>query len=86
MWPPAPDSLPEVTEANFAGHIRAPKLLINGRYDEVHSLKRLIEPLFQLLPEKKKLVLYDGSHSPPIEVAVPVINQWLDETLGPVRR
>jgi hypothetical protein len=38
------------------------------------------------LREPKKLVLYDGSHTPPIETAVPAINGWLDETLGSVRR
>ncbi|MFN0120565.1 MAG: protein kinase domain-containing protein [Blastocatellia bacterium] len=82
MWRPGPQSLPEISGPNFAAHIRAPKLLINGRYDEVHSLKYLIEPLYKLLPEPKKLILYDGSHSPPIEIAVPAVNQWLDETLG----
>lgn len=86
MWVPRPNWLPEITHPNFAAHIRAPKLLLNGRYDEAHPLQQTIEPLYQLLRQPKKLVLYDGSHSPPIEVAVPVINQWLDETLGPVRR
>jgi pimeloyl-ACP methyl ester carboxylesterase len=80
------DSLPEVAFPNFAAHICAPKLLLNGRYDEANPLKREVEPLYQLLRQPKRLVLYDGSHSPPIELAVPVINQWLDETLGPVRR
>jgi hypothetical protein len=28
------------------------------------------------------LVLYDGNHSLPIEIAVSVVNQWLDEMMG----
>jgi hypothetical protein len=62
-----------------------PKLLLNGRYDEVNTLKLRVEPLYKLLREPKKLVLYDGSHTPPIEIAVPVVNNWLDETMGRVK-
>ncbi len=78
--------LAEVSPANFAPHISAPVLMLNGRYDEVNPLRTRIEPLFKLLREPKKMVLYDSGHSPPFEIAVPVINAWLDETLGPVRR
>ena len=77
--------LPEVSAPNFASHIRAPKLPLNGRYDEVNTLKMRVEPLYQLLREPKKLVSYDGSHTPPIEIAVPVVNGFLDETMGKVR-
>jgi formylglycine-generating enzyme required for sulfatase activity/predicted esterase len=86
MWPLRKDVLPEIAHSNFAPRIRAPKLLLNGRYDEVHPLTTLVEPFYNLLREPKKLVLYDGSHTPPIETAVPAINGWLDETLGSVRR
>ena len=86
MWPTRADALPEVRYANFVPYIRAPKLMLNGRYDEVHPLATLIEPALRLMREPKKLVLYDGSHTPPVEIAVPTINGWLDETLGPVRR
>ena len=86
IWRQPKDTLPEITLANFAPHLRAPKLMLNGRYDEVHYLTTVIEPLYNLYRDPKKLVLYDGSHTPPIEVAVPAINGWLDETLGTVRR
>jgi serine/threonine protein kinase/formylglycine-generating enzyme required for sulfatase activity/predicted esterase len=79
---PGDDWLPEVSASNFASHIRAPKLLLNGRYDEVNTLKMRVEPLYKLLREPKKLVLYDGSHTPPIEITVPAVNSFLDETLG----
>jgi predicted esterase len=76
----------EANPAKFATHIQVPKLLLNGRYDEVNPLRTTIEPLFKLLHEPKKVFLYDSGHSPPFEIAVPLINQWLDETLGPVKR
>lgn len=86
LWPTRRDALPEIYDPNFVPYIRAPKLMLNGRYDEVHTLPTMIEPALRLMREPKKLVLYDGSHTPPVEVAVPVINGWLDEMLGPVKR
>lgn len=86
LWPVRKDALPEIYDPNFVPYIRAPKLMLNGRYDEVHTLATMIEPAMWLMREPKKLVLYDGSHTPPVEVAVPVINGWLDETFGPVKR
>ena len=76
----------EANMINFAPHIRAPKLMIHGRYDENLSLKTEAEPLYKLLREPKRLVLYDGGHIPPFEFFVPVLNSWLDETMGPVKR
>jgi serine/threonine protein kinase/formylglycine-generating enzyme required for sulfatase activity len=70
----------------FAPHIRAPKLMAHGRYDEDASLRTEAEPLYQLLREPKRLVLYDGGHIPTIEFLVTTMNRWLDETLGPVKR
>jgi dienelactone hydrolase len=75
----------EANPANFAPHIRAPKLMLSGRYDEAYPFKTEIEPLYKLLVEPKKMVAYDSSHCPPLETAVPAVNSWLDETLGPVR-
>jgi serine/threonine protein kinase/formylglycine-generating enzyme required for sulfatase activity/predicted esterase len=83
---PEPQWLAEVTSANFASHIEVPKLLLNGRYDEVNPLKTQIEPFFKLLREPKRQYLYDAGHSPPLEIIVPVINNWLDETFGQVHR
>ena len=34
---------------NFAPHIRAPKLMVQGRYDEDTPLRTAAEPLFKLL-------------------------------------
>jgi predicted esterase len=76
----------EASPPNFAAHIRAPKLLLNGRYDEVNPIRTHVEPMFKLLREPKRMQLYDAGHSPPLEIIVPVINGWLDETLGKVIR
>jgi len=78
--------LPEINPVNFLPQIRAPKLLLQGRYDENLPLKYQAEPLQRLLRGQKRIILYDGGHIPPPEISVPPINAWLDETLGPVRR
>jgi eukaryotic-like serine/threonine-protein kinase len=79
-----------IAEANtikFAPHIRAPKLMMHGRYDENLSLKTEAEPLYKLLREPKRLVVYEGGHIPPqLELLVTTLNGWLDETLGLVKR
>jgi formylglycine-generating enzyme required for sulfatase activity len=79
-------TLPEANSINFAPRIGAPTLLVNGRWDEEHPWYARGLPLWNLLPEPKRLVLLEGGHLPPAEERVPVINAWLDETLGPVGR
>ena len=78
-------TLPEVNSVNFAPRIRAPTLLLNGRYDEEHPWDACALPLWRLLREPKRLAVVEGGHVPPAEARVPVINGWLDETLGRVR-
>ncbi|MBS1786487.1 MAG: SUMF1/EgtB/PvdO family nonheme iron enzyme [Acidobacteria bacterium] len=84
--PGSEDWIAEARPSDFASHIRAPKLLLNGRYDEVSPLRTHVEPLFKLLREPKRMQLYDAGHTPPLEIIVPAINGWLDETLGKVVR
>jgi hypothetical protein len=78
--------IPEANPINFAPYIRGPKLMIHGIYDERRPLKMAAEPLYRLLREPKKLAPYQGGHRPPMEVLVPMMNSWLDEKLGPIRR
>ena len=78
--------IPECNGANFATFISAPKLMIHGRYDEAVPLRAEAEPLFALMREPKELVIVDDGHIPPLEITVPIVNRWLDETLGAVRR
>ncbi|MCU0238445.1 MAG: protein kinase [Pyrinomonadaceae bacterium] len=74
--------IPEANFINFAPHSKMPKLIINGRYDEAHPLKTFAEPLYKIMSEPKKLVIYDGGHIPTIEFFATTTNTWLDEKLG----
>jgi dienelactone hydrolase len=76
----------EANPLNFASHVRVPKLVINGRYDEEYQYRTDIEPFFKLLRDPKRQMLFDSGHLPPLEQVAPVVNGFLDETLGPVRR
>jgi eukaryotic-like serine/threonine-protein kinase len=86
LYPEQAAWIPEANPVNFAPHIRPPKLMVNGRWDEDFAFKTEAEPLFKLLSEPKSLHLFDGGHIPPPEVLVPTANVWLDRTLGPVAR
>jgi formylglycine-generating enzyme required for sulfatase activity/pimeloyl-ACP methyl ester carboxylesterase len=80
-------TLPETDNVNFAPYVTAPKLVVNGRSDEEHPWVTRGLPLWNLLREPKELVLVDGGgHIVPLEARIPAINDFLDRTLGPVRR
>ena len=76
---------PDANPLNFAPHIRAPKLIVQGRYDEDTPLRRLAEPLFNVLSQPKQLHLYDGGHVPTSDILMKATQGWLDGNLGPVR-
>jgi serine/threonine protein kinase/formylglycine-generating enzyme required for sulfatase activity len=78
--------LPEIHPANLLPYIRASKLFVHGRYDEGCRLTSETEPLVKLLREPKRLVYYEGGHIAPLELMLPTISNWLDETMGPVNR
>jgi formylglycine-generating enzyme required for sulfatase activity len=71
---------------NFAASIRAPKLILQGRYDEDTPLRTATEPFFKLLSEPKRLALYDGGHVPSVEVLMSLTTGWLEERMGRVVR
>jgi dipeptidyl aminopeptidase/acylaminoacyl peptidase len=79
-----PQKLPEANPINFVPYIKLPKLLIQGKYDEEFTLAAHAKPLYQLLREPKQFVVVDWGHVPPLEARVPLINRFLDETLGTV--
>jgi len=79
-------SIAEANIVNFAPHIRGPILILQGRYDEIFVWKTEAEPLYKLLSEPKRFILYDGGHAPPMELFAKTIDRWLDETLGPVKK
>jgi len=76
---------PKTDSVNFAPRIRAPKLMLNGRWDESVPLETESRPLFELFPEPRRLQIYEGSHVPRLEVLIPALNGWFDETMGAVR-
>jgi serine/threonine protein kinase/dienelactone hydrolase len=76
----------ETSPIKFASQIKIQKLVINGRYDETFPFNTDAKPLFELLREPKKIVIYEGGHIPTPEFFIPAVNGWLDETLGPVAR
>ena len=77
---------PAAEPANFAPHIRAPKLIVQGTYDEDTPLRTAADPLFNLMTQPKKRQLFDGGHVPTVDVLLKLTAGWLDETLGPVKR
>jgi len=82
-------SLSEAMDANpinFTPHIRAPKLVVQGRYDEDTPVRTATEPFFKLLSEPKQIIFYDGGHVPSVEVAMSTTSGWLDQQLGRVVR
>jgi serine/threonine protein kinase/formylglycine-generating enzyme required for sulfatase activity len=83
--PDAPLRIPEANPINFVPRIRAPKLIMHGRYDEVDAFRTEAEPLFKLFGEPKQLIRFEGGHIPDREIFIPLLNQWFDKTLGPVR-
>lgn len=70
---------------NFAPHIAAPKLMVQGRYDESAPLKSEAEPLFRLLREPKRLEVFEGGHVPDLSISIPMMTKWFDQTLGRVQ-
>jgi serine/threonine protein kinase/formylglycine-generating enzyme required for sulfatase activity len=77
---------PDANPINFAPHIRQPKYVLNGRFDENFLGKTAVEPMLKLFSEPKELESYDGPHAPPMEKLVPAMNRFFDRTLGAVRR
>ena len=82
------DTLPEVEPVNFAPRVRKPVLMVNGRYDYVFPLEMSQNPLFRLFgsPEKdKRHVVFDTGHTPPNDVLIKEVLDWLDRYLGPTK-
>jgi dienelactone hydrolase len=84
---PRGKELDEVDPFNFAPHVTAPTLMINGRQDSLFPFDVSSEPMFQALglpPDRKRHVLVDGGHLIPVPTAIAEIRAWLDQYVGPV--
>ncbi len=78
---------PEEDPVNFLPRVRAPVLMLSGRYDSVFPFELSQKPFLRLLgsPEKKQ-ILFDGGHFLPRTMMVSESLNWLDRHLGPVAR
>ncbi|HEY7914411.1 MAG TPA: SUMF1/EgtB/PvdO family nonheme iron enzyme, partial [Blastocatellia bacterium] len=79
QWHPAANPI------NFAPRIRAPKLLMHGRYDEAVPLKTEGEPLYALMSQPRRVEVFEGGHIPYVNIMIPTFSAWLDQILGPPR-
>ena len=80
--------LPEVDQVNFAPRVKAPVLMLNGRFDFIWPPTPSQEPMFRLLGtpnENKRRVVYDSGHDIPRNEEIKETLQWLDRYLGPVK-
>jgi eukaryotic-like serine/threonine-protein kinase len=80
--------LPEVDQLNFAPRVKAPVLLLSGRFDYVFPTGTSQEPMFRLLgspKEDKRQVVYNTGHDIPDNEVVKETLNWLDRYLGRVK-
>lgn len=80
--------LPEVDQLNFAPRVKAPLLMLNGRFDSIFPTASSQEPMYRLLgtPTKdKRRVVYGTGHDIPRTEIIKESLNWLDRYLGPVK-
>lgn len=80
---------PEVSQINYITRVKIPTLMLNGKYDTIHSYETSIKPMFDLLgtpKDQKELKLYETDHIPPRNEFMKETLAWLDRYLGPVNR
>ena len=73
---------------NFAPHVTAPVLMLNGQYDFIYPPETSQEPMFRLLgtpKENKRRVVYPTGHDVPDNEVIRETLDWLDRYLGPVK-
>jgi hypothetical protein len=81
--------LPEADQINFAPRIKAPGLMLSGRFDYVFPVASSQDPMFEWFgtpKEHKRRVLYDTGHDLPDNEVVKETLNWLDRYLGPIKR
>jgi dienelactone hydrolase len=79
---------PEAKGINYIPRVKAPVLMLNGKYDMTFIYETQVKPMFDLLgtpEEHKNLVLYDTDHFIPKTEMIKEILAWLDKYLGPVK-
>jgi dienelactone hydrolase len=81
-----PGLRPEMALFNYLPRVKAPTLLLNGRYDLLLPYETNTSVMFKLLgaPHKDHKI-YDCAHIVPRNELVKETLAWLDRYLGPVR-
>ena len=80
--------LPEVDQINFAPRVKAPVLMLNGRFDFLFPVRSSQEPMSHFLgtpKEQIRHVLYDTGHDIPRDQMIKETLDWLDRFLGQVK-
>jgi eukaryotic-like serine/threonine-protein kinase len=80
-----PGMRPELTLFNYLPRIKAPTLMLNGRYDLIFNYEKNTRLMFDLLGGPKDQKVYDSSHIVPRNELVKETLAWLDKYLGPVK-
>ena len=70
----------------FAGVLLGTLVGVLPGIGPVTTVAMLLPFSFTLLPESKRLVVFDGGHMPATNVLMQATAGWLDKTLGPVSR
>jgi predicted esterase len=81
-------SAPEIDPRNFAPRMRAPTLMLSGRYDFGTPYPGTQLALFAMLgspPGTKRHVVFEAGHALPMEEVAREVGPWLDRYLGPIR-
>jgi dienelactone hydrolase len=77
---------PEIDQINFVSRVRAPTLMLHGRYDLTVLLEAEARPMFELLgtpASDKRLYLADSDHWIPRNDLIRESLAWFDKYLGP---
>ena len=80
---------PEVDVFNYLPRVKQPVLMLSGRFDFIFPERSSQLPFFQGLgapADRKRRLAYDSGHNLPPTENIKETLDWLDKTLGPVRR
>lgn len=83
---PSVKPFPEADEMNYVSRVKAPTLILNGRYDAIFPLETNVIPFYNLLgtPERdKNLYLIDAGHNFYKKDRIQPILEWCDKYFGP---
>jgi serine/threonine protein kinase/cephalosporin-C deacetylase-like acetyl esterase len=77
--------LPAADPFNFAPRVKAPVLMLSGRYDSYNPFDTSQRPLFETLglpDDQKRMVVEEFSHAVPRDLVLREAYPWLDRWLG----